>query len=209
MDNQLEIIQKAQQLYELMKNRRSTRAFSSKEVPLDVLEYCIKIASSAPSGANMQPWSYVLVKDAKMKNLILNKANKIEKQFFAKKITPKWRKRLEPLNLDIYKNFLIEAPYLICVFMQKYGYDYDRNKIKHYYPNKSMGIATGFLISSLHQCRLSTLTYTPSPMTFLSKVLNRPENERPYMIVAVGYSSKNYIPPDIVKKGIDEVLTII
>ena len=192
-----------------MKQRRSVRSFSNKPIPQPVIENCIKIAASAPSGANMQPWSFVLVKNKNLKKKIREEAEKVEKIFYTKMVTKEWRNKLEPLSTNFRKPFLEEAPYLICVFAQRYGIDSKGNKVKHYYVNESVGIAVGFLISALHQLGIGTLTYTPAPMTFLSKILKRPVNERPYMILVVGYPKKNNKPPRLKKKKLDELLTTL
>ncbi len=189
-----------------MKQRRSVRAFSNKLIPESVIENCIKIAASAPSGANMQPWSFVLVKDKKLKRKIREEAEKVEKIFYNKIITKEWQNKLRPLKTDYRKPFLEQAQYLICVFAQRYGIDNKVKKIKHYYVNESVGIAVGFLIFALHQLGIGTLTYTSAPMTFLSKILNRPINEKPYMILVVGYPKKNYKPPRLIKKKLKEFL---
>lgn len=196
-------------LLELMRSRHSVRMFSTKEIPVEVIKDCIAIAGTAPSGANMQPWSFVLVKDKKMKIAIREEAERVEQEFYDVKITPEWRERLKPLGTDRNKPFLTEAPYLICVFIQRFGLAPDQQYVKHYYPSESAGIATGFLLSALHQLGISTLVYTPAPMNFIAKLLNRPRNERAYLIVAAGYAHENYIPPDIEKKKLKDILTII
>jgi iodotyrosine deiodinase len=202
----MDLLRLSNELLEIMKQRRSIRAFSNKPIPQLVIENCIKIAASAPSGANMQPWSFVLVKDRKLKKKIREEAEKVEKIFYSKIATKGWRNKLKPLNTDFRKPFLEQAPYLICVFAQRYSIDKKGEKIKHYYVNESVGIAVGFLISALHQLGIGTLTYTPTPMTFLSKILKRPINERPYMILIVGYPKKNYKSSKLIKKRINELL---
>lgn len=187
-------------LLHLMQTRRSIRSFSQKPVPREVVEHCIHIAASAPSGANCQPWTFVLVSNPGMKKAIRSEAEKIEKTFYEQKITGEWKKKLEPLHVNFEKPFLEEAPYLICIFMQRYGLSEEGRKIKYYYPNESVGIATGFLLSALHQLGLGTLTYTPAPITFLNKILNRPPNEKGYMIIPVGYPDENYKHPELLKK---------
>jgi len=189
-----------------MKQRRSVRAFSNKAIPQPVIENCIKIAALAPSGANMQPWSFVLVKDKKLKRKIREEAEKVEKLFYTKTVTKQWRNKLKPLKTDFRKPFLEDAPYLICVFAQRFCIDSKGNRVKHYYVNESVGIAVGFLISALHQLGIGTLTYTPAPMIFLNKILNRPINEKPYMILVVGYPKKSYKPSRLIKKKLNEFL---
>lgn len=198
---------KSAELLRLMRKRRSARSFTSRPIPIEVIEDCISIAASAPSGANMQPWSFVLVTDQKLKTEIRKQAEGVEKEFYARRISKEWKSRLKPLGTSCTKEFLEKAPYLICIFVQKYGVDSNGNEIKHYYPVESVGIATGFLISALHQLGISSLPYTPMPMTFLTRLLKRPPNEKPFMIVVVGYPSKSYEPPKIKKKVLGEYLT--
>lgn len=204
--NKMDITKKSKKLKEQIGKRRSVRKFSKKDVPKKAVKDCINIASSAPSGANMQPWTFVLVSDSKIKSEIRKEAEKVELEFYKEKINEEWSEKLSPLKTNYKKTFLENAPYLICVFMQKYGLDKKGNKITHYYPHQSVGIATGFLISALHQIGLATLTYTPAPMNFLKNILERPENETPYMILPVGYPAEEYSPPDITKKSEDEYL---
>ena len=191
-----------------MEKRRSIRFFRDDKVSIDDVKNCIRIAGSAPSGANMQPWSFVLVTDSEMKKKIRTEAEKTEKAFYDEKISEEWRNDLKALKTNWEKPFLTDAPCLICIFLKKYDSDSRGKRKKVYYPNESTGIAAGFLITALHLSGFSTLTYTPAPMSFLSKVLNRPENERPFMILPVGY-------PDIQKidkrdkRPLEEILTEI
>ncbi|MCX6012429.1 MAG: nitroreductase family protein [Chloroflexi bacterium] len=157
----------------------------------------------------MQPWSFVLVSNPVIKKRIREKAEEIEKQLYSEKIPEEWKNRLKPLKTDARKAFLEEAPYLICIFLQRFGLDNEGNEIKHYYTMESVGIATGFLICALHQLGISVLTYTPSPMNFLSDILNRPANEKPFIILAVGYPDRNYEAPALIKKTESDYLTII
>lgn len=210
MNNGMQIIdpvKESEQLLKIYKQRRTVRSFSDKPVSQEVVEHCIAIAGTAPSGANMQPWHFVLVKDPAMKKKIRQESEKVEEDFY-KNLNDEWREKLKPLSTDSIKTFLEEAPYLIVVFMQKYGIDEAGNKVKHYYQMESNGIAVGFLISALNQCGLSTLTYTPAPMGFLNKLLDRGENERALMILPVGYPADDYIPPNITKKPLNEILSV-
>lgn len=184
--------------------RRSIRMFSNKDVPLSLIEDCVDISASAPSGANMQPWTFIIVGSPIIKQQIRTEAEKVEMRFYHEKISHEWRKQLEKLKVDIRKPFLTEAPFLICIFLQKYGYDASGAKVHHYYPYESVGMATGFLVTALQQAGLGCLTYTPAPMNFLKEILQRPENEKPYMIVPVGYPHRDYRPPEIAKKIPDE-----
>jgi len=209
VENNVDLVLLSEKLLEKMKKRRSIRSFSNKAIPEKVIKNCIAIAASAPSGANMQPWSFVLVSDNNTKREIKKKAEEAEKRFYSEEITKEWRSRLAPLETTYKKGFLEEAPYLICIFAQRYGIDSGGNKVKRYYVMESVGIATGFLISALHQLGISMLTYTPAPMTFLRELLKRPINERPYMILAVGYPNEKYKPPKLAKKTEEEYLTVV
>jgi len=207
--SEADLSRRAAALERRMRARRSVRAFSSHPVPLNVIEMCVSIAASAPSGANMQPWSFVIVTGADLRRTIRKRSEEVERAFYRERITDEWRKKLESLDLDIRKPFLEEAACLICVFLQRSGLDAEGRRVRHYYPMESVGIATGFLICSLHLLGLSALTYTPQPMAFLSEVLGRPRNERPYMIIAAGYPADGYRPPDLERKGAAEYLTVL
>ncbi|NIA23206.1 MAG: nitroreductase family protein [Proteobacteria bacterium] len=203
-----ELIRKSVEMIKRMRRRRSVRAFNGVTPPLEVIKNCINIAASAPSGANDQPWTFVLVKDKEIKSIIRKESEKTEKEFYEKRITKEWKDRLLPLNTNILKPFLEEAPYLICIFVQRYHFDENGKTVKHYFPFESVGIATGFLISSLHNLGISSLTYTPSPMNFLKKILGRPKNETPFTILVVGYPKSDYKPPKITKKESKDYLII-
>ncbi len=201
-----DIIKKSEELLSFMKKRRTIRLFDKTNIPIEVIENCIAIAGTAPSGANLQPWTFVIIKDKETKKKIMQEAEKVEEEFYAHKISDEWRECLKPLNLDVRKPFLEQAPYLICIFTQIYGKDKQGKRINHRYPFESVGIATGFLISALHHLGIATLTYTPTPMDFLNKVLGRPENERPFLILVVGYPSSKYDLPHISKKDLNDIL---
>jgi len=206
MISENELIEQSDQLLDLMKQRRTVRAFNKRKISRQIIENCIAIAGTAPSGANMQPWTFVLVEDLKTKKRIRKEAETVEKLFYEERISEEWRNKLKPLSTNPKKEFLTQAPFLICIFAQTFGIDKKGRNIKHYYVIESVGIASGFLISSLHQLGISALTYTPAPMSFLNKLLDRPENERPFMILAVGYPHQNYKPPRIKKKNLDVIL---
>ncbi len=206
MNSEIELIEHSNQLLGLMKKRRTVRAFSKRKIPGQIIENCIAIAGTAPSGANMQPWTFVLIEDIKLKRKIRKEAEAVEKLFYEEKISEEWRQKLRPLNTNTKKEFLTQAPYLICIFAQSYGVDKNGRIVKHYYVSESVGIATGLLISSLHQLGISSLTYTPAPMSFLNKLLSKPENERPFMILAAGYPHRDYKPPKLRKKDLDSIL---
>jgi nitroreductase len=203
-----ELMRKSAEMLKTMRQRRSVRSYKSIAPPIEVIENCINIAASAPSGANNQPWTFILVKDKNIKSLIRKESEKIEKEFYEKRITDEWRNQLSVLNTGISKPFLEEAPYLICIFVQRYHIDKNGNIIKHYFPFESVGIATGFLISALHNLGISCLTYTPSPMVFLNEILGRPKNETPFMILVAGYPKDDYKPPELAKKESKDYLII-
>ncbi len=192
-----------------MKKRRSIREFSSEPVHKKIIENCIKAAASAPSGANKQPWHFVLVKDNKIKREIRIAAEKEEAEFYSSRAPEEWLEALEPFGTNAKKPFLEEAPYLIVIFEEKYALDKEGNIVKNYYVKESVGIAVGMLITALHYSGLATLTHTPSPMNFLNSILNRPENEKPYLILVVGKPKKGTKVPDIEKKEFEDICTII
>jgi iodotyrosine deiodinase len=193
-------------LKENMGKRRSVRSFAATPVSQSAVENCIAISNTAPSGANLQPWAFVIVSNGSLKESIREAAEKVEREFYERRASKEWKDKLKPLGVTWEKPFLTEAPFLIAVFVQNHGYADDGSLIKHYFPRESTGIAVGFLISALHQIGLGTLTYTPAPIGFLGKLLDRPNNERGYMIIPVGYPSDAYRPPDTVRKTLDNVL---
>ncbi len=188
-----------------MQRRRSVRRFSKREFPRGVIEDCVLTAGSAPSGANMQPWRFVVVGDGAVKRRIREAAEKEEYEFYHSDATEEWREALSELGTDYQKPFLADAPYLIIVFAESYGLSPDGTKIKHYYVRESVGIAVGMLIAAIHNAGLVTLPYTPPRAGFLKEILNRPENERPFIILPVGYPAKDAKVPDIEKKTLDEM----
>lgn len=192
-----------------MQHRRSVRHFSSRPVPRQILEDCLRTATSAPSGANMQPWKFVVVTDAQVKRQIREAAEKEEHEFYSRRAGAEWLKALTPLGTDERKPFLEDAPALIVIFEQRYGIAPDGRKIRHYYSAESVGIATGLLIAAVHHAGLVSLTHTPSPMEFLNVILRRPPNERPFLILVVGYPAENATVPVIRKKELEEVCTFI
>jgi len=200
------IIEKSKELLSFMKKRRTIRIFDKKLIPLEVIENCIAIAGTAPSRANLQPWTFVVVKDQETKKKIRLEAEKVEEEFYTHKISDEWRECLKPLNLEIRKPFLEQAPYLICIFAEIYGSDKEGNRIKYQSPLESIGIATGFLISALYQLGIATLPYTPATMDFLNKILNRPDSEKPFLILVVGYPSSEYTLPSISKKELKNIM---
>ncbi len=203
-----ETLQRAKQFYERMRTRRSVRFFSDEPVPEETIRYLVATAGTAPSGANKQPWTYVVVKDPHIKRQIRIAAEKEEKISYEERMTQEWLEDLAPLGTDWHKPFLEKAPYLIIPFKQIYGIDGTGRKKKHYYVNESIGISIGILISAIHYSGLVTLTHTPSPMNFLKKILGRPENERPVVVLPVGYPAKDATVPDLKKKSLDEIMKV-
>jgi nitroreductase len=202
---QEEMKKRSAEFYVEMKRRRTVRQFSNRPVPREIIENCLKTAATAPSGANMQPWSFVVVTDAVLKRQIRKEAEKTERDFYANSASRQWVENLKPLGTNEHKPFLEVAPYLIVIFAQRYGLLPDGNKKSHYYVNESVGIATGMLIAAVHHAGLVCLTYTPSKMNFLNQVLSRPSNEKPFLLLVVGYPAKDTVVPEIAKKSLKDV----
>jgi iodotyrosine deiodinase len=200
-----EMQQKSTRFLEHMDTRRSCRDFSNKSIPKQVIENIIKTASTAPSGAHKQPWTFCAVSSAAIKKQIRIEAEKEEFESYNSRMPKEWKKDLLPLQTSWEKEFLEIAPYLIIVFKKSYEVDKDGNKTNVYYANESCGIACGFLIAAIHNAGLVALTHTPSPMNFLSKVLNRPTNEKPFLLVPVGYAADECWVPDIQRKPLEEI----
>jgi nitroreductase len=205
-----EMVRRARQFHAELKRRRTVRHFSSRPVPRAVIDGCLNAAATAPSGANLQPWHFVIVSDPETKRRIRQAAEEEERHFYRHRAPQEWLDALAPLGTDEHKPFLEHAPYLIAVFAQKHSYLPDGRKVKHYYPTESVGLATGMLIAALHIAGLATLTHTPSPMKFLNEILGRPNStERPFLLLVVGYPDKSATVPDIARKPLDEVVTYI
>jgi len=202
-----EVQQRALEYYENMKRRRTVRDFSTRHVPLDIIENCIRTADTAPNGANLHPWHFVVVSDQEIKSEIRQAAEKEEQDFYKSRASREWLEVLAPLGTDEHKPFLETAPYLIAIFAKVHGIDEQGKRVKHYYVNESVGIATGLLISAIHHSGLASLTHTPSPMRFLNKILQRPEQERPFLLLVVGYPEKDAKVPDIQRKSLPEITT--
>jgi iodotyrosine deiodinase len=198
---------RSQIFFENLSTRRTIRNFSDKPVDREVIENCIKTAGTAPSGANMQPWHFVLISNPKIKKQIRVAAEREEKEFYEKRAPKEWLEALAPLGTDNNKPYLETAPYLIAIFMQRYGKLPDGQEVKHYYGIESVGIATGMLITAIHDVGLASLTHTPSPMGFLNQILKRPKNERPFLLLVVGHPAKDAKVPDIKRKDINEIMT--
>jgi nitroreductase len=192
-----------------MRRRRSVREFSDRPVPLAILEDCLRVANSAPSGANQQPWHFVVVSNPEIKRRIRLAAEKEEREFYTRRASREWLDALRPLGTDENKPFLETAPHLIAIFAQSRGQEPDGTKVKHYYVAESVGIATGMLIAAFHHAGLVCLTHTPAPMRFLNEILGRPSFERPYLILVVGYPADGAQVPAIKKKSLAEVTTFL
>ncbi len=192
-----------------VQRRRTVRDFSGRPVPREILEECLRAAGTAPSGANMQPWHFVVVGDPAAKRAIRVEAEKEEREFYHHKAPPEWLEALAPLGTDEHKAFLEIAPYLIVIFAQSHGVLPDGRRVKHYYAQESVGLATGILITAIHHAGLATLTHTPSPMRFLNDLVGRPANERPFLILVVGYPAEDAMVPAITRKPLDEIATFI
>lgn len=197
---------RADELQRALATRRSVRVFSSEPIPLDVVRAAILTAGQAPSGAHMQPWTFALVTDPALKSEIRQAAEAEERETYDHRMSDEWRNALAPLGTTWDKPFLEEAPALIVVFRQDWGLREDGSRRKHYYVQESCGIAVGFLIAALHLAGLATLTHTPSPMGFLARILGRPEHERPYLLLPVGYPAEDCTVPDLERKPLSEIL---
>ncbi len=202
-------IARSAEFLEEMRKRRSVRSFSREEVPIEVIRNAIATAGTAPSGANQQPWRFVVVRDREMKRRIRAGAEAEERESYAHRMSDEWLAALEPLGTTWEKPHLEEAPVIIVAFKLEFGIETDADgaerRVKHYYPTESMGIAVGFLIAALHHAGLATLTHTPSPMAFLNEILERPRNERPFVVLPVGYPAEGCMVPIIRKKALDEI----
>jgi nitroreductase len=199
-----EMRDRLQEFYEDVARRRTVREFSARPVPRDIIETALQAAGTAPSGANLQPWHFVVVSGPATKKKIREAAEAEEREFYEHRASEEWLAALEPLGTDERKPFLETAPYLVAVFLQKYGELPDGRRVKHYYPTESTGLATGILITALHRAGLATLTHTPSPMKFLNDILGRPKSERPFLLLVVGYPADDARVPDIGRKDLDE-----
>lgn len=194
--------------YELMNRRRTVRDYSDRDAPIELIEKAIATAGTAPSGANMQPWRFVVVRDPAVKRKIREAAEKEERESYTSRMSEKWLRRLAPLGTDENKPFLENAPYLIVVFRIT-SVEENGESEPTYYSQESVGIAVGMLLAALHNMGLATLTHTPSPMKFLQEILGRPKNEVPFVLIPVGYPAKGAKVPDIGRKNLDEIMSII
>ena len=200
-----EMLEASRSFYSEVRRRRSVRDFSDKPVAREVIENALLAAGSAPNGANMQPWYFAAVSNPELKHRIREAAEQEERAFYQRRASKEWLEALAPLGTDHQKPFLEIAPWLIVVFLKKFSYDENGRKLKNYYTAESVGIACGFLINALHHAGLATLTHTPSPMRFLNEVLERPRDERAYMLIVVGHPAEDAQVPVISKKSLEEI----
>ena len=204
-----EMKRRAAEFYADVRRRRTVRDFSDRPVPRQVIEDCLRAAGTAPNGANMQPWRFVVVGDPAIKRKIRTEAEKEEHEFYHHKAPQEWLEALASLGTDEHKPFLETAPYLIVIFAQSYGVLPDGRKVKHYYAQESVGIAAGILITAIHHAGLVSLTHTPSPMGLLNDILGRPSHERPFLLLVVGYPAEGAQVPVITKKRLEEIATFL
>lgn len=205
--NEKEILERSKSFYEWMDTRRTVRDFSDKPIPKEVIDNLIRTASTAPSGAHKQPWSFCVVSNPELKKQIRIEAEKEEYESYNSRMPPEWLDDLKPLQTDWVKPFLEVAPYLIVVFKKSYDLSSTGEKRTNYYVAESVGLACGFLLAAIHNAGLVALTHTPSPMNFLCKILNRPENERPFLLIPVGYPTANTYVPNLKRKPLDEIVS--
>ncbi len=202
-----EMLKRSEEFKNLMAKRRTVRNFSGEKIDFQIIKNCIQTASTAPSGANKQPWHFVVVASEEIKRRIRIEAEKRERKFYESTAPKEWLEDLSKLGTTYEKPFLTEAPYLIVVFAENYKKE-GKKILKNYYVKESVGIATGFLITALHNAGLSLVTYTPAPMDFLNEILERPSNEKPFIVLAVGYPAKDVTVPKLTKKNFNEVCTV-
>lgn len=204
-----EMVQRAADFRAEMQRRRTVRHFSPRSVPREIIEECLRTAGTAPNGANLQPWHFVVVSDAERKRAIRSAAEKEEREFYGGRAPQEWLDALAPLGTDEHKPFLEIAPYLIVCFAQSYGVLPDGRKVKNYYATESVGIAIGMLITAVHHAGLAALTHTPSPLGFLNEICGRPNNERPILLLVIGYPAEDAQVPSITKKPLEEIVTFL
>lgn len=204
-----EMAQRATAFYQELSRRKTIREFASTPVAREVIEQCLMAAGTAPSGANHQPWHFVVVSDPTLKQKIRIEAEIEEREFYERRAPQEWKDALAPLGTDSNKPFIEDAPYLIAIFGQKNTLMDDGSSVKNYYVPESVSIATGFLITALHHAGLATLTHTPSPMGFLNQLLGRPENEKPYILLVVGHPAAHCMVPNIRKKSLEQIASFL
>ena len=200
-----EIVRRAREFHGAMSRRRTTRHFSTEPVPREAIELAIRTAGTAPSGAHQQPWTFVAISDPELKRKVRDAAEREEHENYHGRMPPEWLQALAPLGTDERKAHLTDAPWLVVVFRKSYGITADGVKLTHYYTQESVGIAVGFFIAAVHMMGLVTLTHTPNPMGFLSELLDRPQNEKAYLILPVGFPSEGASVPDIERLPLAEI----
>ncbi len=203
--DEAEMLERSRSFYKFMDRRRSLRMFSDKPVPKELIENLIRTASSAPSGAHKQPWTFCAVSDPAIQSKIREAAEAEEYESYNGRMSDEWLEDLKQFGTDWHKPFLEIAPWLIIVFKKAYEIDENGERHKCYYVNESVGLAAGFLLTAIHNAGLVSLTHTPSPMNFLQKILNRPENERPFLLIPVGYPAEDAVVPDLQRKPLEQV----
>lgn len=201
-----EMVERCRLFYEWANTRRSVRDFSEKPVPKEVMENLIMTGSTAPSGAHKQPWTFCLISNKELKSKLRELAEEEERKSYGGRMSDEWLKDLEPLGTDAVKEFIDIAPWIVIVMKRPYEIDVEGKKHQNYYVNESVGLAAGFFLMAVHHAGLVALTHTPSPMNFIAKALKRPDNERPFLLIPVGYPAENVKVPDLKRKGIDAVI---
>jgi iodotyrosine deiodinase len=201
-----EMLSRAREFHAMLSTRRSVRDFAARPVPREIIQQCVETAGTAPSGANMQPWHFEIVGDPAVKKEIRLAAEAEEREFYAGRASEEWLQALQPLGTDAEKPFLETAPWLVAIFEQRHGLDEQGNKVRHYYTKESVGLAVGFLIAAIHNAGLACLTHTPSPMNFLNEILGRPSNEKPFLLLVVGYPAEGATVPGITRKKPEDFL---
>ena len=203
--SEAEILARGREFFEAMNRRRTTRHFSTDPVPREAIEWAIRVAGTAPSGAHQQPWTFVAVSDPDVKRRIREAAEREEREFYHGRAPDEWLEALAPLGTDEHKTHLTDAPWVVVLFRQAYGLRADGSRRTHYYSQESCGIAAGFFIAAVHTMGLATLTHTPNPMAFLSQLLGRPANEKAMLVMPVGYPAPGARVPDIARKPLEGI----
>jgi iodotyrosine deiodinase len=203
-----EMRERSQAFLELMRARRSVRFFSDEPVPYELVRNAVEVAGTAPSGAHQQPWTFVVVSDPAVKQEIRTGAEAEEREFYERRATDQWKEAIRPIGTDWVKTHITDAPYVVVVFEQVYRLGEEGEKIKHYYVKESVGIAVGFFLAAVQASGLVALTHTPSPMGFLARILDRPANERPFILIPVGLPAHDSVVPDLSRKDLDEILVV-
>jgi iodotyrosine deiodinase len=204
-----EALRRSREFLALMQARRSVRMFSSEPVPRELVENAIRVAGTAPSGAHQQPWTFVAVSDPELKARLRAAAEEEERDFYERRAPEEWREALEPIGTDAVKTHITDAPWVVVVLEQAWRPGPDGRKLKHYYVRESVGIAVGFLLAAIQASGLCALTHTPSPMGFLRELLGRPEHERPYVLIPVGYPAAGATVPSLERKPLEEIAVFV